>query len=48
MVAQFLAHKQVNFVNEWTIFKIIDTWYLILNANAANVKPLFGPESGRA
>ena len=45
IVVQFLAHKLVNFASDshCTIFKIIDT--LILNANMANIKPLFGPEN---
>ena len=47
IVAQFLAHKPVNFVLlifelYCTIFKIIET--LILNANAADMKQLSGPE----
>ena len=46
-VAQFLAHKPVNFASLTDsffcfIFKIIDT--LILNANMANIKQFSGPE----
>ena len=50
IVAQFLAHKPVNFV--WLIFefhciifKITET--LILNANAANMKQLSGYEKSK-
>ena len=47
IVAQFLAHKPVNFASLTDafilpIFKITET--LILNANTENIKQLFGPE----
>ena len=49
-VAQFQAHKPVNFVSlifelYCTIFKITET--LILNANAADLKQLSGPEKSK-
>ena len=50
IVAQFLAHKPVNFVSlifefHCIIFKITET--LILNANAANIKQVSGPENSK-